>query len=318
MSAGTDDAVKPRADTRIALANASIIAGMISVVGVISVVVGRRAMAGPDGFTSGSGYGLALIVGLISAFVVWLVLYFAVVRPLAPSRVLSHLAVLLGVSTLAALGPYGLASTIWTATRQGPTTQITMGPQGERVTYWSGRPPVQIKELVETYRDRAETERAAAESARRDIFGAGLVQAYNLEGGGSLDDMRSQLSMVRTTTTQAFARQQALLAELEVSAGAIQDQGARRRAMAWVANERKFRTQRLNALQSRLDESFDVTEEMIDLLARQEGAWKVQNGRIEFREQAHLDEMTRHVVRLDQLTAEIDQMEGDFEREAAG
>lgn len=262
-------------------------------------------------------FGQALGGAVFSALFVWAILYFAFVRGRAPERGGRHLLIMIAASAVAALAPWVLAVTMWVAVERGPTPMMTTGPQGTMtVSHRSGRPPAGIEHIVRDYRARIERERAAAESARRDVLGVGLVQSFNLGRPDSLEELRSQLTSLRAATDQAYARQEALLAELEATVRReVRDPGAQRRALKWVATEQRFRRERLQAVQVRLEETYDETEAMIDLLAVNRGGWKIENGKVAFYDDAHLAEMKRHSERLAELAFEIDQMEGDFERE---
>lgn len=261
--------------------------------------------------------GQSVVVGALAALFVWSILYFAFVGRTAPRRGLRHFMILLVASVIAGLAPWALAAGVVAMADRQPRVLVIEGARETTTTRLSGRPPSGIRAIVDDYRADAERERAAAESARRDILGAGLVQPYNLAAGMTPEAMRAQLADVRTATDQAFARQDALLAGLETRISQIRDPGVRRQGLKWAEAEQTFRSERLSALRSRLEASFDETDAMIDLLIRTRGAWRVEGGKIAFQNDADLAEINRHAGRLHELNWEIDQIEGDFEREVA-
>lgn len=291
--------------------------------GMVLAIVGSVAGLARDDLNKGMAaemnydLGQSVVVGALAALFVWSILYFAFVGRTAPKRGVRHFMILLVVSVIAGTAPWALAASLVAMADRQPRVLVMEGARETTTTRLSGRPPSGIRAIVDDYRADAESERAAAESARRDILGAGLVQPYNLAAGTTPEAMRAQLAGVRTATDQAFARQDALLAGLETRITEIGDPGVRRQGMKWAEAEQAFRSERLGALQSRLEASYDETDAMIDLLIRRRGAWRVANGKVIFQDEADLAELTRHATRLEELTWEIDQIEGDFEREVA-
>lgn len=300
-----------------ALAVAMLFAMVLAIVGAMTGIIRNDTHKGV-GPEMAYDFGQALGSGAAAALFVWVILYFLHVRRKAPDRGVPHLLILMAASVLAGLSPWVLGMGLTTMAERAPSVRMTQGPQGTTVARLSGRPPASITKVAADWRAQAERERAAAESARRDVLGAGLAQGYNLSSGMSPEDMRTRLSAVRTATDQAFARQELLLGELETRvAREVRDPGQRRAALKWVTNEQNFRRERLQALSMRLYESFDETDAMIDLLIRTRGAWRVEADKIAFQNDADLAEMNRHAERLHELNWEIDQIEGDFEREVA-
>lgn len=313
------NSAKPRAEKPSTIAGLAVALLFSMGLAVVGSIAGMIADAGnrPVGVEMAYDFGQAIGAGVFSAVVVWGVLHFAYVNRVAPERGGRHLLIMVLASVAAALTPLVLAVSMMSVSERAPRPVLTSDAKGDTaVSFLSGRPPPGIETIVAAYRAKSETERVAAERARRGVLGVGLVQAHALAQRNSLEDLRGQLVSLRTETDQAFARQEVLLTELEASVRKETQPNARRRGLRWVATEQRLRRDRLEMLHARLEEVFDETEAMIELLAKDRSAWRIENGKIAFANDADLVQMRRHSERLDQLAFEIDQIEGDFEREA--
>lgn len=294
--------------TRVALAIAALVS-MAAAATLTTIALLRNDGGADAGQEVAADFALAIGAAALAAILSWLVLHFLYVRRIAPDRGGVHLPVLVSVSLMATMGPFAV-SAVHTLRNLPPRQTLTQAVVNHR-------PPTSIAAIVDEFHETSERERAAAEVARRDVLGAGLVQAYNLGRPDSVERLRTQLAELRLSTGDALARQDLLMVELESRIQSSVAPSQREAASQWLEVERNLRARRFGALRHWFDAQFNETEAMIHLLEQTEGHWRNEHGRLAFDRDADLEAMNRHAARLLTIGHEIDQIEIQFEREAA-
>lgn len=261
--------------TRTALVIASIIAALWAFASVIRELAdpASRSTSGDviTRIASDVGYGIGASV--FSALIVWLVLYFAVVRKRAPERGGKHFLTVLASAMSGGVLPLLLVAAI--------ALSVPRSAVADR--------------LADEYLQERQVAEQKLEADQAEVIGAGVIDPARIGRPGGIDDARARLEQVRVLMVEAMAEEDARVARYRQRLLTEEKNGhARRIALADLdegfaanVNQRAGLVRQMDALNAEISAQ-------IDLLERTRGSWSVQRGSIMFDHERDLETYRAH------------------------
>lgn len=236
------------------------------------------------------GLGVAAGAALGGAVVAWLVLYFALVRGIAPRRGLVHLAILAATALVIAT----------------PVVGFKVLAAAHR-TQSAAFEEVRLSSI-----ERLEAYEIALFNERNEIVADGFFGPNELAEPGGLTRARRKVVQLRTLYERLKADTARLDAETRRTIEALPTNERTKRA-ALADYELGLAEGRAEAETDRelTMAAFDELDGQLDVLSRQPRAWEVQYGQLAFRRAADLAAFNAHAARFAEISRTLDTREAE-------
>lgn len=236
--------------------------------------------------TRALGVGLAASVG--GALLIWAVLFFAIVRPIAPKRGVVHLAVLVAIAALVSV-PIAAVKVLAAATNA----------EAAAIDRLNGVAQQRIAAHLDTVR-----------AQRQEILSGGFMEPHAVAEAGGIARARRKLDAMRTLIRQSQAQVVVLRDKSRAEIAALPLSEGRRQAALGAFDQAYEQAVKDGQVEIDLaDQVFAEMEGQLDVLSRTPRGWQPQYGMIGFSRQKDLDDFNNHGQRAQQLARQLDALE---------